>query len=163
MTTVSSLADALIREHHEIDAGIEQFLASTPDGSVTQWAQPLRTAMAALARHIYLEEEIVFPRLRSGPLMMPIMVMVTEHGRMWRAMADLHELLAAEDADAEPVRSRVLDACTAMLALLADHNGKEEPVIYPHLQADLDDDTRAVLADFIDTGTLPDGWSCERA
>lgn len=36
-------------------------------------------------------------------------------------------------------------------------------MIYPHLQADLDDDTRAVLAAFIDTGTLPDGWSCERA
>ena len=163
MAAPSALADALTREHHEIDAGIESFVDAPPGGSVGEAAVPLRRAMAALARHIYLEEEIVFPPLRSGPLMMPIMVMCTEHGRMWHAMAELDDLLTADDVDEPANRDRVRAACRAMLELLEAHNSKEEPVIYPHVDADLDAGAQATLADFLETGTMPEGWVCERA
>ena len=52
------MADALTREHRQIDAGIEAFVAGAgagnPVGDVSEWAAPLLVAMAA-PRH----EELV--------------------------------------------------------------------------------------------------------
>ncbi|GFK18441.1 hypothetical protein [Corynebacterium glutamicum] len=48
-----SLAQDFTVEHHEIDAGIEQFLADTDPDPVSS-AQPLLAAMEAFRRHIYL-------------------------------------------------------------------------------------------------------------
>lgn len=85
-----SLAAAFTAEHHDIDAGIEQYLADTAAPDPRQRAVPLQNAMAALRRHIYLGEEIVFPHLPKGALMMPLMVMRKEHGEIWQRMdADL--------------------------------------------------------------------------
>lgn len=164
-TDLPSLAQALTDEHHAIDAGIEAFVArsQTPGGSVRDWAQPLLDAMAALRRHIYLEEEVVFPRIRRGPLMMPVMVMLREHGEIWRAMDDLEARLAADGVDDEPLRTELVGSCKLMLELLDQHNMKEEPVIYPHVDADLDANARAQLRELIASGTLPDGWVCEKA
>lgn len=50
-----TLHAALEREHHEIDAGIEAFLAP-PAGGENRTASLVR-AIAALRRHIYLEEK----------------------------------------------------------------------------------------------------------
>ena len=47
-----SLAQVFTVEHHEIDAGIEQFLADTDPDPLSS-AQPLLAAMEALRRHIY--------------------------------------------------------------------------------------------------------------
>ncbi|ALG86571.1 hemerythrin domain-containing protein [Gordonia phthalatica] len=163
MSEQATLAEILTVEHRAIDEGIEKFVAASPAGSVQEWAAPLVGSMEALRRHIYLEEELVFPQLRNGPLMMPIMVMLNEHGQMWRQMAALDERLADADVDQEPKRGEAVAACQAMLELLADHNGKEEPIIYPHLDADMDDDSQAFLRDFLADGTTPDGWECERA
>lgn len=159
-----SLADALTREHHEIDAGIETFIAqSRTEAPVRDWARPLLEAMTALRRHIYLEESIVFPRIRSGALMMPVMVMLREHGTLWRAMDRLEEQLASPGIDEDPTRSAVVAACHRMLELLETHNSKEEPIIYPHLDSELDSGARSQLRTFLDEGRMPDGWLCERA
>ena len=84
------MAAAFTAEHHDIDAGIERCLADTAAPDPRQRAVPLQNAMAALRRHIYLEEEIVFPHLPKGALMMPLMVMRKEHGEIWQRMdADL--------------------------------------------------------------------------
>lgn len=160
MSTPISLAEALTAEHHEIDGGIER-VAETGSGAGDDWVAPLLGTLAALRRHIYLEEELVFPPLSAGPLQMPIMVMLREHGEMWRRMDALEELVTGDDAAAH--RERAQAECAELLALLADHNSKEEPVIYPHVDADLDDDAQAYLHDFLATGTTPDGWAAARA
>ena len=67
--TAESLAEALEREHHEIDAGIEEFLARRARRGDQR--APLRRALAALRRHIYLEEEFVFPPLDDAGLVAP--------------------------------------------------------------------------------------------
>lgn len=159
-----SLADALTIEHHEIDAGIEAFVAgSSDDTPVSQWAAPLVEAMTALRRHIYLEEEIVFPRIRSGAMLMPVLVMLREHGEIWRLMDDLERQLSAAGADEEPGRSELVASCHRMLHLLEQHNQKEEPVIYPHVDADLDWVAQAHLRELLAEGTLPPGWVAEQA
>lgn len=162
----TSVADALTREHREIDAGIEAFVASAgtdeKNGDLSAWAAPLLAAMTALRRHIYLEEEFVFPPIRDGGLVMPIMVMLREHGELWRAMDELSQLL--ETAADDPSRhEELVRRCSAMLDLLEAHNSKEEPIIYPHADADLPAEARAELQEFLRRGTMPEGWVCERA
>ncbi len=151
-----TLQSALEREHREIDGGIETYLAGLehPDAP----AEPLIRAVEALRRHIYLEEEFLFPPLRVGCMTMPIMVMLREHGEIWRTM-DALSALVTEEADADRVR----DAGRDLLAQLDRHNSKEEPVIYSVADSSLTAEARADLARFIETGRMPQGWTCQRA
>lgn len=155
MTEGTQLADALTREHHAIDIGIETYLDGLNAGGD---AVPLQEAMHALRRHIYLEEEFLFPPLRAGGMLMPILVMEREHGELWRAMNALDETLRAP-ADPEALR----DGCRSLLALLESHNSKEEPIVYPRADADLSAQQHDQLAEFLASGALPDGWVCAKA
>ena len=153
---MSNLAELLTREHHDIDGGIEGYLENLRDGGAAD-PTPLRDAMAALRRHIYLEEEFVFPALASGALGIPIQVMLREHGAIWRAMDDLEARLAGD----EPRQLR--DDCLELLGLLESHNAKEEPVIYPRAEPALDAAAQAELATFLASGRMPNGWVCRTA
>ncbi|MDN5820986.1 MAG: hemerythrin domain-containing protein [Brachybacterium sp.] len=152
-----SVAAAFTREHHQIDDGIEAFLADTAEHDPARRARPLLTAMEALRRHIYLEEEVVFPRLAPGPLMMPLMVMRREHGELWERMDALAEILEDDSSAA----SGIADACTELLSLLEDHNRKEEPIIYPHLDTDLTPEEQSLVRELLAGETLPEDWTCQ--
>ena len=152
-----SLAEAFTKEHHEIDAAIEQYLAGGSDQEPLIRARPLLDALDALRRHIYLEEEIVFPRLPQGTLMMPLMVMRREHGELWRRMDDLAAAFA--DAGADP--ASIERTCTDILALLEVHNSKEEPIIYPYMDAGLEPEEQAVVRGMLAGASLPEGWICQ--
>lgn len=150
------LSAALEREHREIDGGIESFTQSAETGAGD--ADALLGALSAQRRHIYLEEEFLFPPLRQAGLMMPIMVMEREHGELWNLMDAAQEQL---DSGAEP--AAVVSTCTELLSLLDRHNSKEEPIIYPQADSALDDEATAHLQEFIATGAMPQGWVCVRA
>jgi hemerythrin-like domain-containing protein len=93
--------------------------------------------------------------------MMPVMVMLREHGELWSPMDLVSGLLQNTTAGSES--SEIQASCRQLLALLDQHNTKEEPIIYPRADADLPDETTAELRAFLDTGTTPDGWVCEAA
>lgn len=152
-----SLAAAFTREHHEIDAAIEEYLADTTSSDPVRRTRPLLKAMEALRRHIYLEEEIVFPRLPEQELMMALMVMRREHGQLWRQMDDLAAILADPSAETAGIDA----ACTEILTLLEKHNSKEEPIIYPHMDASLTSEEQARIRWLFESGTLPEGWICD--
>ena len=152
-----SLAAAFTREHHEIDTAIEEFLSS--DEPLPQRATYLAAGIQALRRHIYLEEEIVFPHLPAGELMMPLMVMHREHGQLWAHMDDLEQALQAPEATTQ----HLAEICQEMLALLERHNSKEEPIIYPYMDTALSDEERNQVRDLLAGGTLPEGWVCREA
>lgn len=156
MTTIDS-AEALIGEHREIDADIEAFLEGLKRGDLDR--TPLGRAFDALRRHIYLEEALLFPPIKRAGMMMPILVMIKEHGEVWHVMDEIEHLLASTAPEPELIRSR----CTSLLNRLGEHNAKEEPIIYPHTSLDLTDDESDALADFIATGSMPAGWVCEAA
>lgn len=145
-------AVAYTAEHRAIDAEIERFLDAPDDGAA------LRTALDTLRRHIYLEEKFMFPPLRAAGLMMPIMVMIREHGEMWRLM----DMLTAELADGrDPGRLR--GTLAELTDLLERHNSKEEPVIYPHADHDMPPQSLTKLLKFLETGRTPDDWVCQQA
>ena len=142
-----TLATALEREHHEIDEGLAAFRS---DGEAAR----LRDAVSALRRHVYLEEVLVFPSLRQAGMMAPGFVMLREHGEMWQVLDRLD--VSVDRADLEQL-------CGELEPLLQAHNGKEEPILYPQVDAVLDEDQSAALRSFLATGSTPAGWVCEQA
>src|SRR5699024_9029196 len=54
------------------------------------------------------------------------------------------------------------EACTELLALLEEHNRKEEPIIYPHMDADLAEHEQVLIRVLLEEGPLPEGWICQR-
>lgn len=154
--TSASLGAALEREHREIDEGIEEFRSGLAAG--VRKTEPLTRAAGALRRHIYLEEEFLFPPLRAAGLMAPLFVMVREHGEMWRTLDTLQAKLADGSASAP-----VLDTCGQLVAGLESHNSKEEAIIYPQADVVLSASVTAELRAFLDSGSMPDGWVCQGA
>ena len=150
-----TLGAALEREHHEIDEGIEGFSAGGVDADAR--ARSLQRAIDALRRHIYLEEEFLFPPMQAD-LAIPTMVMLREHGEMWHLMEGLEALVTSGAQAAE-----VTDACKTLLALLEQHNLKEEPIIYPQAEVTLDPAVSDQIEDFLASGTMPTGWVCQTA
>ena len=143
-----TLADALEHEHHEIDRGIGAFLADP------QHAAALGGALEALRRHIYLEEEFLFPPLYDAGEVPSIVLMVREHGAIWRTMDAID---ASLDAGA---KARTVELCHELLGRLERHNATEEAVIYPEADTVLGAQAAARLRSFLEAGRTPEGWVC---
>ncbi len=154
--TSGALAVALEREHREIDAGIEAFLAAQAKGLPR--TEPLTQAIDALHRHIFLEEEFLFPPLRDAGLIAPIFVMLREHGEIWDTLDALDAQLAIN-----PGAAAMSEISRTLLEQLARHNAKEEPIIYPQADTVLTATASARLSSFMATGQRPEGWACARA
>jgi len=154
--TEGTLSAALEREHREIDAGVDAFRAGLARGETT--AEPLLQAMAALRRHIYLEEEFVFPPLRAAGMVPPIFVMLREHGELWTTMDTLEGQLAQD-----PAGDAATATCQMLTVQLQTHNDKEEPIIYPQVDSTLEPQAREQLSAFLESGAMPEGWVAERA
>ncbi|QKW38742.1 hemerythrin domain-containing protein [Actinomadura sp. NAK00032] len=148
---IESLAAALEREHHEIDEGIEAFTAEPVGGKRER--EPLVRAVRALRRHIYLEEEFLFPALHAAGLMAPVMVMLREHAEMWGTLDALDE---AADDDA------ALTLCRRLNVQLLHHNMKEEKILYPELERVVPAPQEERLRAFLRTGEMPADWVCVR-
>jgi iron-sulfur cluster repair protein YtfE (RIC family) len=149
------LSVLLEREHHEIDAGVEAFLEGLSHGETR--TEDLTRAVDALRRHIYLEEEFLFPPLRAAGVLPPVLVMLREHGEIWRSL----DAILAMDPDADGVGGR--ERCGELLSQLASHNAKEEPIIYPQGDAVLTEEATGELREFISSGQMPEGWVCAQA
>lgn len=156
MTSIGeSLATALEREHRQIDEGIERFQA---DPSSSDGSDELAAAIAALRRHIYLEEEFVFPALPASGLAAPVFVMLREHAQIWHTLDALEREVAAGCGT-----SAALQTCHQLLVQLQHHNMKEERILYPEADQAVGAETTARLIGFLESGSLPDGWVCIKA
>ncbi len=148
-----SLAAALEREHHAIDEGIAAFTASPGD------RQPLARAIRALRRHIYLEEEFLFPLLCEAEpgLAAPVFVMLREHAQIWAALDSLERDLDADATGTGLVLTRQLTV------RLLHHNLKEEKILYPRADDVLPPAAVGRLRAFLGSGEFPGGWVCVKA
>lgn len=151
---IESLATALEREHREIDEGVEAFVAGTRTGVRDRTS--LTRAMHALRRHIYLEEEFLFPPLRAAGMVAPLFVMLREHAQIWTTLESLERELAADATDDS------LMLCHQLAVQLQHHNSKEERIVYPQADQVLTAPASEQLRKFLDSGELPEGWVCEK-
>lgn len=147
------LSRVLEQEHREIDEGLLAFRSGLDEG---EWRdEDLTSAAVELRRHIYLEEEFLFPELRASGLDAPVMVMVREHGEIWRALDDIDAARQSGDLD----EARLV--CGTLLETLSGHNVKEETILYPASDEVLSGDELLKLRAEIERSSLPPGWLCE--
>lgn len=148
--STDSLANALEQDHIEVDA----VLAAYADAHGDQLA--LERAIPALRRHIYLEEEFLFPRVRETEpdLARAITVMVREHAQIWD---DLNSLEREQNADAKRA------ICGQLANYLLNHNTKEEQLVYSRVDEVLPPAESEKLRVFLGSGEMPEGWVCEWA
>jgi hemerythrin-like domain-containing protein len=151
-----SVAEVLEREHREIDDRIAAFVAGLAGGE--RRTEQLRAAIDALRRHIYVEEEFLFPAVRSVGVIAPVFVMLREHGQVWRTLDDLERALGDDSHDVVLCR-----LCHQLTVQLQHHNLKEERILYPEADLLLAATPDARLAAVLEPVELPTGWSCERA
>lgn len=147
-----TLSDALEDEHRAIDAGLDHFRAGLDAGELR--APALSSAAAALRQHIYLEEEVLFPPLTVGGLVAPVSVMLREHADIWMALERIEHATANDDVSA------AWSGLATLSPLLADHNFKEERIVYPAADEALNGAAADRLRDELAHRTMPAGWTC---
>ena len=112
--------------------------------SARRWSSAgaaLRALDQALAHHLAMEEQVLFPVLegsRSAPAA-PTQSMRVEHEDMRELLAELSEALKSEDRD------RYLRLSETLMMLRQRHNLEEEGVLYPLAEQILGDSTTEVL------------------
>ncbi len=120
--------EALAWDHDRLDALEEAAFQSRAKGD-REASRELYAAFAAgLRRHIGFEEELLFPAFEQGtgmpPTLGPTAVMRSEHREIRDLLDRIEAGIADEVAPVEELRRR-------FRAVLADHNLKEEQILYP--------------------------------
>lgn len=153
---IQTLASALEREHQQIDQGIESFTSRSTAGD----ALSLSGAIQALRRHIYLEEEFLFPPLREGApkLSGTVLLMLREHGQLWDVLDQLErEVITDRNGEA------ALRLCGQLVGQLSPHHLTEEQLLYAQADDLLARPAEVRLRGFLAYARLPEGWACEEA
>lgn len=148
-----TLAQALEREHERIDAGVAAYLA---EGDLSA----LRGATVALRRHIYLEEAFLLPAVGRAGHTAEAMVVLREHGQIWRLLDQLDEAAGSGTVGDE---GAVRMLCTRLTGQLRHHNLHEERDVYPLAEEVLGDPATGALREALAAATVPEGWVCYRA
>ena len=158
---IEGLAGALEREHREIDEGIAAFTAGLRSGNHDR--QSVNRAVRALRRHIYLEEEFLFPLLcgANAGLAAPVFVMLREHGQLWQTLDALERELDASIDGADSASE--LKLCRQLAVQLLHHNLKEQKILYPVADELLTASAAARLRALFGSAELPDSWVCAKA
>ncbi len=153
MTQTPSVHAVLEAEHKWIDERFGQFQRDLEADRTDP--RPFEEATRKLHRHIYLEEELLFPRVETRGLAGPIVLMAQEHGEICRQLTVVGDLLAS---GAEP--SRIRKAFGTLLVLLAEHNAKEEQILYPASDQLLTEQELAEMVPQLEEAEAPEGWLC---
>ncbi len=148
-TTVTGV---LRDEHHWIDGQFQTFKQGLAKGRVD--GKPFQDAAKVLHRHIYLEEEVLFPEVEARGLMGPTMVMAQEHGQICSLLDEILDLIVGKAS-----AGRVQDAMRKLEAILSGHNFKEENVLYPAADEMLSGEGDGVISR-LKEAKAPEGWTC---
>ena len=124
---MSTVTEYLQDDHARIDALLENVQELASEGAFSEAQQHFAGFVSGLARHIEVEENLLFPTFETltGMTMGPTVVMRREHEELRRLWESVEETLAHGDADT------FKDAIASLLGLLGAHNQKEERMLYP--------------------------------
>lgn len=125
-----TVSDYLHWDHRRLDALLEASQSFVSAGSCDRAAACFAEFRTGLVRHIRMEEEVLFPvfeRSTGFGKEGPAAVMRAEHVEILHLLEEMWGCLAGPDTDP----SRFGSLRMALLAVLGDHNEKEEHVVYP--------------------------------
>ncbi|TPW19463.1 MAG: hypothetical protein FD126_2661 [Elusimicrobia bacterium] len=124
--SMKSVFDSFEKDHDRLDAHFGEFQRLKRTDFPAAKAD-FKAFMFGLRRHIVWEEEILFPVFEKATGMRdagPTAVMRHEHVLIKLRLDALHEKVRAADPDCDA-------EAQALLAVLKDHNMKEEQILYP--------------------------------
>ncbi len=131
----------LAADHDRLDDLLVEVTDLIAAGDFDQADRILARFASGLRRHIRLEDDVLFPTFEqvTGMASGPTTVMRDEHRAIEQHLDAL--VTAVEHRD----RATFSTERAAMLAVLGDHNAKEEAIIYPMTDANLPDAQRVQL------------------
>jgi hemerythrin-like domain-containing protein len=134
MTTplqTDTVMDYLQTDHRRLDGLMDAASRAATEGRAADAAASFFEFRVGLTRHIKIEEGLLFPAFEEATGMPrqggPTGVMHLEHEEILRMLGEMGELFEAPILDVAAFES----LRGALVALLHDHNGKEERVLYP--------------------------------
>ncbi|MCC6212466.1 MAG: hemerythrin domain-containing protein [Burkholderiales bacterium] len=125
---MTSIGDFMARSHKQCD---DMFARAEQAARRDDWpsaAAEFGEFREALAQHITMEEDVLFPALEGATGMSgggPTAVMRMEHARLRALFEQMKQALGARDA------ARYPGLCELLVELLRQHNAKEEGILYP--------------------------------
>ncbi len=124
MTTV---LEFLGSDHRACDDLFASAEAAAAQGRWDSAREQFARFNAAMARHLAMEEEVLFPAFeaRTGMRSGPTEVMRTEHAQMRDLLRDMADAVAAGN------QGRFLGLSETLNMLMQQHNLKEENMLYP--------------------------------
>lgn len=149
----ASLHTALEEDFPDIERAIGDFLLQR--GGLRAASADLSRAMAKLRRHIYVEEEFLFPLLQGAEMAGPLYALSGEHQDLWLTMDRMDEQL--RDDSSQQSRQQ---ACRILSAEVDRHVTKEDPIVFGRAEEILTFQEQATLRDFVENVPLPPEWRC---
>lgn len=130
---MNGIWNVMAHDHKACDdefARVEQASAAGDWGAT---ANALEAFVAAMERHLGVEEQVLFPAFEqaTGMTMGPTRVMRMEHAQMRGLFDEMRAATAAKDA--EGLRGQA----ETLLIMMQQHNLKEENVLYPMCEEQL--------------------------
>ena len=137
--TERTVTDYLQEDHRRLDGIYNAFQEAYKAGRWDDAAARFREFSLGLRRHIKAEEEVLFPTFEEKTGMHesgPTFVMRMEHTEIKELLDRIIEATEARD------EARVSESADALTNILADHNMKEEHILYPESDSFLNDQER---------------------
>ncbi len=122
------VTEYLEADHRRLDDIVEDARRLADAGSFKEASARFQELVCGLKRHIDVEEQVLFPTFEQTTGMKssgPTFVMRDEHVELRRLMKEAASALLAGDA------ARAKEELTALTEALANHNMKEERMLYP--------------------------------
>lgn len=135
------LTEFLTADHRSCDALFAQAENAASDGDLAAARAAYAAFEAALAWHLSIEENVLFPEFeaRSGIAGGPTAVMRMEHAQMRALLPQLRQALESAEPDT------FLGGAETLHILIQQHNMKEEQMLYPLCDRALADRAQALL------------------
>ena len=139
---MSRIGEVMARDHKVCDDRFAAAEAAAGEGDLARAAAEFEAFAAALARHIGVEEERLFPAFeeRTGMTDGPPAMMRMEHAEMRELLDGLRAAVGAGDA------AEFLGLADTLNILIQQHNLKEEQVLYALLDEALQGEADGLLA-----------------
>ncbi len=148
--TARTVSEFLGWDHDRLDGLLESVRGLLASGTPGEAAHRFAEFRTGLLRHIRLEEEVLFPAFERATGMSgsgPTTVMRAEHVEIRRILDLMSEGFVASGLTASRFESLRGD----LVAVLGDHNGKEEQILYPMTDRSLPPSARKDLVDRLQT------------
>jgi iron-sulfur cluster repair protein YtfE (RIC family) len=138
---MSLIDDFMTRHHRQCDEALARAEEAAAASDWTGLDREAGTFFAEMARHLGIEEQLLFPVFenKTGMTSGPTEVMRMEHDQMRGLLEQMRLAVQAKDTE------RYLGLSETLQVLLQQHNIKEEGVLYPMIDRALRDDADGLM------------------